>query len=1089
MTRRALPFLLLALLASAAGGPAAAQYFPFGKNRVQYETPQWRFVRAPHVDVYYYERSARGAETGSGRLLALFAAHAAEQAYAEIAELLDYDLTRRVPILVYPSHRAFAVTNAADLGDYPEGIGGVTELFKNRVAVPFTGDWRQFRDVLHHELVHAVVNDAFRGGSVQSLLQQGARPVLPLWFNEGLAEYSALGWSPSADLWLRDAVLNGYLPPIGQLRGYLAYRGGQGVWDYVAEAYGPEKVTEILDYVRLSRSVEAGFVQATGLTTAQLSAQWHRALRAVYYPEAAAREDLAAATRPVATAGAAYHASPALAPLADRVAYIASSDGLFDVFVAPTNGAGAPARLLEGQTSREVESLRLTSPGLAWSPDGERLAVAVSSGPDEAVVLVNTVSGARRSLRLPGLDAVNALAWSPDGRWLALAATAGGQPDLFLYDLGAGRLARLTDDVLTAHAPAWAPDGRSLVFHSDRGDAPPLQAATLAGGGGGGPAALLARTGQPHRLYRLAVGPDGRAAAPPEPLPTGDHPGDDTRPAFASDSTLVFVSDRSGIPNLYSLDLRSGSVRARTDFAGGVLDASLAADGRTAALLVLDDGVPGVFLLRDPATRTDAPATPAPTVWAQRAARADPALPAAAQAPALRVAAEGQRRRNPFLRAAAEGRPARPGPAGLPDAAGIRPDVDLDSLLAALLGPTGTPPRALPDSLFLPGSLAFEPPRTPGRPLPGTPLPDGALRLYRYRLTFSPDLVYASGDFDTVYGVQTLTQLLFSDLLGNHRIAIGTNLVLDLRNADYQLRYAYLARRADVLLEGFHLARELPDFAGATVYRYRNFGLVTQARYPLDKFQRLDAEAALLGVSLADLGDLGARPRTRLFPAPRLTYTADYTRPGRAGPSGGGRYAVSLSGTPGPSVRFATLLADGRLYRALGSGASLAFRASAGLSAGPDPQRFFAAGVQTWIGASFESLPVDGPDDFVFATPVLPLRGFGYDEARGDRFVLLNGELRAPLAAALVPGPLPLAPLYDLRVVGFTDVGLIAQGRPVLVRDTADGGRVLDDLLLGLGLGLRAQVLGYPLRLDRAWAFDGARFGPARTYLSLGFDF
>ena len=48
-----------------------------------------------------------------------------------------------------------------------EGVGGVTELFKNRVVVPFEGNYKQFRHVIHHELVHAVINEMFYGGSIQ----------------------------------------------------------------------------------------------------------------------------------------------------------------------------------------------------------------------------------------------------------------------------------------------------------------------------------------------------------------------------------------------------------------------------------------------------------------------------------------------------------------------------------------------------------------------------------------------------------------------------------------------------------------------------------------------------------------------------------------------------------------------------------------------------------------------------------------------------------------------------------------------------------------------------------------------------------
>ena len=185
--RRLLALALLVALAA----PASAQYFAFGKNRVQYDAPDWRYLQSEHFDVYFFERDHA---PGSGEVLAAYTAEAAEEAYDQVAALFNYDLARRVALLVYPSHNDFAVTNAVELPDYAEGIGGVTELYKNRIAIPFTGDWRDFRRVIHHELVHAVVNDVFYGGSVQSLLQRGLRFPIPLWFNEGLAEYSAQGW-------------------------------------------------------------------------------------------------------------------------------------------------------------------------------------------------------------------------------------------------------------------------------------------------------------------------------------------------------------------------------------------------------------------------------------------------------------------------------------------------------------------------------------------------------------------------------------------------------------------------------------------------------------------------------------------------------------------------------------------------------------------------------------------------------------------------------------------------------------------------------------------------------------------------------
>src|SRR5690606_18112455 len=132
----------------------------------------------------------------------------------------------------------------------------------------------------------------FYGGSIQSVIQNNIQLRIPLWFNEGIAEYAALGWDTNSDMFVREAVLEDNLAPIPYLSGYFAYRGGQSVWDYIAEQYGEEKVGEILQRLRLSRSAESAFRRSTGLGLDELSERWQRSLKEIYYPEIAAREDL-----------------------------------------------------------------------------------------------------------------------------------------------------------------------------------------------------------------------------------------------------------------------------------------------------------------------------------------------------------------------------------------------------------------------------------------------------------------------------------------------------------------------------------------------------------------------------------------------------------------------------------------------------------------------------------------------------------------------------------------------------------------------------------------------------------------------------
>jgi hypothetical protein len=111
--------------------------------------------------------------------LAKFSAIALEDALISIQSLFNYSITARIPIIIYASHNDFQQTNVVNIY-LSQGIGGVTELFKNRIVIPFQGDYSQFRHVLHHELIHGVINDMFYGGSVQTAMTARGIAEIPI---------------------------------------------------------------------------------------------------------------------------------------------------------------------------------------------------------------------------------------------------------------------------------------------------------------------------------------------------------------------------------------------------------------------------------------------------------------------------------------------------------------------------------------------------------------------------------------------------------------------------------------------------------------------------------------------------------------------------------------------------------------------------------------------------------------------------------------------------------------------------------------------------------------------------------------------
>src|SRR5690625_2990496 len=225
-----------------------AQYFNFGKNRVQYDDFDWRYIETDHFDIYYYDEK--------NYHLAQFTAETVESSLMQLTEDIGEQLTDRIPVIIYGSHSDFSQTNVVRLPVDAQGIGGVTDKYKNRMTQPFMGDYADFRRTIQHELLHAYINDVYYGGSVQSIVQNNIQLVFPLWFEEGLAEFLAQGWDTQTDMYMRDAVLNNYLPPLPQLSGFLSYRGGQSFWYFIADQYGRPKIAEIMQRIQTTRNIQ-----------------------------------------------------------------------------------------------------------------------------------------------------------------------------------------------------------------------------------------------------------------------------------------------------------------------------------------------------------------------------------------------------------------------------------------------------------------------------------------------------------------------------------------------------------------------------------------------------------------------------------------------------------------------------------------------------------------------------------------------------------------------------------------------------------------------------------------------------------------
>jgi WD40 repeat protein len=138
-----------------------------------------------------------------------------------------------------------------------------------------------------------------------------------------------------------------------------------------------------------------------------------------------------------------------------------------DSQLVATGGSDRMLRIWDPNSGTERLSVQATSlpdkgciDGLAWSPDGSRVAVALPL-PENAVLVLDAATG-RTLLTLSGhAHAVNAVAWSRDSRFLAIASY---DKTCRVWDATTGALrTTLTGHGGFVYSVSWGPDGTRLA--------------------------------------------------------------------------------------------------------------------------------------------------------------------------------------------------------------------------------------------------------------------------------------------------------------------------------------------------------------------------------------------------------------------------------------------------------------------------------------------------------------------------------------------------------------------------------------------------------------------------------------------------
>ena len=1061
-----------------------AQNYPsleqFGKNRIQYRNFNWKIVRTANFEIYFYQ---------DGNTLANLTAQYAESEFDRITELLGYTPYNRIKIFLYNSPQELAQSNIG-ISVVGELDSREIDLAKSRLEIAFTGDQISFRKRLIHDVSMLFVYDMLYGGSLKDALQSSLLLTLPDWFMPGIASYLSEGYSVELDDYMRDVSLSRNIRKPNLLQGRDAERVGHSIWNYIAQKYGRDNISNILNLTRIIRNEQSSIQSTLGVPYGRFLREWRE-----YYGNMAKATASAGgsddATIAIRGSGLDHNLNDVkISSDKTLIAFSSVNDGKFTVEVYNT-ATKKRYSVLQGGYRLDGHATFTSTPLVAWQRDNNLAVVTDENGKSYLYVYTDLDKRPKQRSRqtINGLTQIVSVDASDDGGSLVMSADRRGQNDIFLYSINRGTYAQLTNDLYDDINPVFV--GRStrdIVFASNR------TADTL-----GVDKGTFRSVRDRYSLFRHEGG--ARATSVTRLTDTLTNA---IRPVAASENTIYFLGTASGIQNLYRLSVGDSTVASVvsqvTAFPSSIRQYDLIPANGGFVYSALRNGE--VYI----GYRSSLPLNTAQ-----------------AMAPT---------QRNVLL-----------GITNIPKPAVVQP-VRTDTTQALATSPaTATTATVVPGRLALePGEVdtdnyQFDPEvvklaefrqrRGAGIPLASatTPLLRNRRREnitirgpFDYRGLFIANDASSSWRIDPIRGFGFSQNITMNDLLENHIIKAGLFITTTLRNSDLFAEYHNLTNRIDY---GVRVDRQTLYFDNESLnqkYRYNRIAL--SASYPISVTTRLTVSPFYALTRRIELLRIGEADRTSDYAGLRGELVYDNSKINGMNMMEGTRAKVKFenyAGIRSSAQSFRRLTIDLRHYQKIHRDLMLAVRVSMSQSGGPAPKQSTLGGMENWIAPQKENVPtnpllipnglvqsLDDYKDVFFLDYVTNLRGYRLGKLTGNSHVLFNAELRLPLVKYLYRGNITSNFLRNLQLVAFSDVGTAWSGKGPFNRqnnlntEIIGGGNLpflatvtnfKNPFLIGYGMGVRTMLLGYYVKFDYAWGLENNVVNKPIPYLTLGYDF
>jgi hypothetical protein len=1077
----------------------------FGKSRVQYQPFYWTYYGFDRYQVYLYEGCQE---------LSQYVSYRTEFHLKDLEKKLDHQIDDKIQILVYSNQGDFRQTNIGFSTDVTTNTGGTTKIVGTKMSVYFTGNHADLDKQIRAGIAEILVNDLLYGGRTRDVIRNSALLVVPDWFKNGLVSYLSEPWNTDLDNLINDGIANDRYFNFNKLSVKENTIAGHALWHYIADTYGESSIANILYMVKVSRNIENAFLFIIGSNTQGLVYEWvdSRLRNSTssdtirYLPE-----QKPVLKRPRKSKD--YYQLK-VSPDGNSVIYATNQMSQYKVFRQD---------LVTGKRKRiakwnpKIERINdLTYPLLAWHPTGQAFAMIHEKKGVIYLTTYNVEEKDKFSKPITGIEKVIDFSYSPDGKKLVLSAVkkAKGQSDIFVYQINAGGLEQITDDVWDDNHPRFINKGRMIAFSSNR-----IQDTLKA--------VENAKYDLPQSSYNNIFLYDYKTKSKLLYRVTDTKNMNETQPSDFYEGYFTYLSDQNGIKNRFVTKLDSAIAFVDTsehyryvfnshpvsNYKVNVLEQDINLRANKMAEVFYYNENQYMFVSPIDKSIIEKKYQLRNTYFRRTTMYAGSKVSTNNPAGNVPTASYAQPQSNPPMQNDTSSK------------------VDINSYNFKNESPQSSktivniPSANTPTTITSPAASQ----NTQGIKVQAGDAGDFQFPIKQnYYVNFAVDQVVAQLDnsfLNQMYqpftghyqnpGLSFFTKIASSDLFEDYRITGGVRIGFNFNN-EY---FASIENRKklwdkQLVLHRLVLPSTVSENNASYSAKIYTHDVQYKVKYPINEVSSIKGtllyRADKTVLQAQDDGSLRKKNLYAHWVGTKLEYVFDNTRPRGLNLFNGWR--LKLFGEYYRAVYADSITArhdlivlgfDVRHYLKIHRDLIWANRIAGSASMGTNKLCYYLGGVDNTIAPKFnDNQDIKHRESYGFQTIATNMRGFTQNARNGNNFVVLNSELRWPIFRYLANHPIRSDFFNNFQLIGFTDIGMCWYGtNPFSEENTLNKHtyyhvpiRVIiyekkQPIIAGYGFGLRSRLFGYFIRLDLGWGQDNYTQQKRVTTVSLTTDF